>query len=90
MSLFQSSTALRIKPNDARNYFISLFTLNRRIMPTISNSKILWENLQIIVDLWQGSVLGLFDVLLHLGLYGGIHGDLRGVEGVLLASLESR
>merc|ERR1719333_1931301 len=37
--------------------------------------------LQIFVILGQGSVLGLLDVLLDLGLPGGVHSDLWGHEG---------
>merc|ERR1719333_154434 len=37
--------------------------------------------LQIFVILGQGSVLGFLDVLLDLGLPGGVHGDLWGHEG---------
>ena len=34
--------------------------------------------LQILVILGQGGVLGLLDILLDLGLPGGVHGDLWG------------
>ena len=37
--------------------------------------------LQVLVILGQGGVLGLLDVLLDLGLPGGVHGDLWGHEG---------
>ena len=38
-------------------------------------------NLKILIILWQGGLLGLLDVLLDLGLPGGVHGDLWGHEG---------
>merc|ERR1719384_566233 len=38
-------------------------------------------NLKILVILWQGGLLGLLDILLDLGLPGGVHGDLWGHQG---------